>query len=271
MKDSGFADRLALAMRERGLSQTSFAEALAVSPSTVSRWLAGSVPRKLVAAGIAQYLDVDTDWLRTGTGDEFYFSAIARPMSLPDNSLDRLEAMSLQEKHEHVSRIIDEKRLGVGLRVHVLRNKLGLSLGKFADECGFTSSYLSRLEGGSRSNPSFKFLESVSSSFGVSQKWLELGEPPIMIEIEGRDLQRTINLRELEIEEMEKFQRFRRKNLAQIAAFFPPCNKQLLERIESLKSKGVKSKEDSILARTLTEVLIERLSLSDSKSEKKSG
>ena len=79
MPDKGFAARLALVMRDKRITQVALSTALEVSQPTVSGWLAGSMPRRRTLRDIAEFLNVDLDWLKEGKGNSLFFSVLARP------------------------------------------------------------------------------------------------------------------------------------------------------------------------------------------------
>ena len=65
---------------------------------------------------------------------------------------------------------------GFGQRLRQLREGLGLSVAKFADQVKFDRSYVYRLEKGLSDNPSLNFVEKVVGKFGVDREWFIGGE-----------------------------------------------------------------------------------------------
>lgn len=69
-QDSNFSVRLEKSMRAAGnLSQHALAQKLNTTQSTVRGWLNGSTPRERIFADLANALNVNAHWLRTGDGD----------------------------------------------------------------------------------------------------------------------------------------------------------------------------------------------------------
>jgi transcriptional regulator with XRE-family HTH domain len=139
-----------------------------------------------------------------------------------------------------------------------LRKKLGLNLREFAKRCGCTASYVSRLEVGSRKNPSPEFVDSVMTAFGVSRNWLEYGHAPIMFDKKDRDPAVWEKLRKFQAEEVERGAQFFNKEFKEFAARCPFDNQTLLRVIESVKNND----GQAATARFLTDVLTFRLSSS---------
>jgi transcriptional regulator with XRE-family HTH domain len=67
--DEAFAMRLREAMDLRGVRPSALARGLHVYAGTVSRWRKGECPDDLRMPEIANFLRVNVDWLRSGTGD----------------------------------------------------------------------------------------------------------------------------------------------------------------------------------------------------------
>ncbi|HEV7924264.1 MAG TPA: helix-turn-helix domain-containing protein [Verrucomicrobiae bacterium] len=179
MVDSGFADRLASAMRDRRATQTSLAAALEVSPSTVSRWLAGSVPRKLVMVAIAEYLNVDLDWLRDGKGESRFFSVLDNPQ-LGGYATEELNSLEGVRESGLFQKIKEDGQRSFGTRIHLLRRKLGLSLREFAKLCSMTAGYFSRVESGTRATPSIDTQDKIMAAFPITRQWMLFGMPPLL-------------------------------------------------------------------------------------------
>lgn len=183
MTDEGFASRLAWAIRKKRLNQDALAAALEVSPSTVSRWLSGIVPRKIALAGLAGFLGVDPAWLTEAKGQENLFSLLSPPdwALVPQEYLDRPESFSDEEVNQVMNAVADAKRKKFGERLAGLREALGIGLRDFAEQCGISAAYLSRIEGGVYSNPSAQTVDKIMAVFPVSREWLVFGELPILV------------------------------------------------------------------------------------------
>lgn len=61
-----FQERLAEAISQARKPKSALAQQLGVPQSSVSRWLAGSVPRAETVGAIAKFLNVDVKWLAYG-------------------------------------------------------------------------------------------------------------------------------------------------------------------------------------------------------------
>lgn len=165
-------------MSEKMLKQAQLAMALDVSQSTVSRWLAGSPPRKVIAAAIARHVDVSLEWLLEGVGPQSFFSIYNRRIGskLYDGSRRR----SKKETSDVIWSELERAPTEFGIRVGLLRRAIGLTLAEFAKRCGYGRSYLSRIESASRTSPSSQFVSKLAEEFGVSQNWLLFGHPPLL-------------------------------------------------------------------------------------------
>lgn len=65
---NNFSERLAEVMHTNGVTVGGLANDLRTHPSTVSRWLNGSVPRGRMLEDLSKALDTTVRWLRDGEG-----------------------------------------------------------------------------------------------------------------------------------------------------------------------------------------------------------
>ena len=268
MVDNGFADRLALAMRDKRVTQAALAEALQVSQSTVSRWLAGSVPRKLVLVGIATFLDVRLDWLREGKGAAAFFSAFTLMSDVV--SFADVKGKSADERRKLVDLIFETQRNGFGTRVHLLRRRLGRGVNAFASCCGLTPSYVSRIESGSRSNPSIATVDKIMAAFPVTRRWLTTGEPPILVPLDYRPTfedDTVKKLMEMENEEHERRRSMFQAEARKVASNLSVDTASLAKMIEETKEGAANDELTRMRRDFLVDILTARMAI---ESEKKS-
>ena len=159
-----FSERLKAEMLSKKLKQRVLASMLDVSPGSVFGWLNGVTPHRRTLATIATILGVDPEWLRTGEGNK-------EPKRPPPRPLEKLGYSLLP--------IADSGPLPLlktlAERIAFLRKRKKLTLQQFGALCGVHKSYISRLEGGERINPTDYFLERCAMAFGVSVQWLKTG------------------------------------------------------------------------------------------------
>jgi transcriptional regulator with XRE-family HTH domain len=172
---SDFAKRLASLMDGRSLTQQNLSDGLGVSQATVSRWLGGAVPRRGVLTRLAQLLDTTVEWLLDGFGKapDSYL-----PYTNAFTGFDPWKARAKSKKalEESVDKMIERSNASFPGRLRYLRETLlRMSMSEFARRCGYTPSYISRLEGATRANPSIEFVESLIKAFAANREWLFYG------------------------------------------------------------------------------------------------
>jgi transcriptional regulator with XRE-family HTH domain len=272
MVDSGFADRLALAMRDKRITQAALASGLEVSQSTVSRWLGGAMPRKLVLVGISNFLNVRLDWLRDGKGNPGFFSPVTLITDvvsfkdLPDNPSER-------ELRKFAEPAFEAQRRGFGVRVHLLRKRCDFGLKEFAARCGMTPSYLSRIESGSRTNPSVSTIDKLMTAFPVMKFWLTHGDPPILVPQEYRRAsdERIVRiLTEMEKEELVRRREYRQDQIQKMARNQDFSTPALVRMIESQKEASLTDSKARAARDLFTDILTARLAIeAESKANNK--
>lgn len=66
-----FAERLRMQMNLKGVTGAELSRKLGISKSTLSKWWnRDSIPNRGIIVGIADYLDVNPDWLTGGTDNK---------------------------------------------------------------------------------------------------------------------------------------------------------------------------------------------------------
>lgn len=134
------------------------------------------MPRAKVATKLAQLLDCRVEWLMEGVGEIGRFSVYARPEI---EELERISKLPDAAQDCEFKRLRKKAREKFPVRLRWLREQSGLGMNEFARRVGYAPSYISRLENGSRKNPSMKFLEELTAHFGVNRMWLLYGEKPL--------------------------------------------------------------------------------------------
>ncbi len=142
MRPNTFAFRLAEAMADQGLTQEQLASRLSVSQTTVSRWLAGSVPHKQKAILLARELDVNLEWLLEGNGEQRGYDDYPKI----EVDLQKLNQASDAARSRMVRIALNQAAKGFPGRLRWLREHLGLSISDLAKKSGYSVSYISRLE-----------------------------------------------------------------------------------------------------------------------------
>ncbi len=141
MPDRDFADRLAQAMNKAGFNQARLAKALGVSAPTVSRWLEGAMPHRLVAIRLCSALGVQHEWLMFGIE--------------PKKDLPFTDAMRE--------------------RLKMARQKEGVSLAEMAKQTGYPENNFKVIEDGS-GTANWTTIAIMMSFLNVSEPWLMDGK-----------------------------------------------------------------------------------------------
>jgi transcriptional regulator with XRE-family HTH domain len=174
------------------------------------------------------------------------------------------DELTTSERERIGSEIIQEQKRGFGLRIHLLRTALGFGVKEFSKRCGVTVSYISRIEGGSRSNPSHKVVDSIVKAFPVMHVWLVYGRGPILEPKQHRrlgfDPKEVGILEKLERKERENLLTNQGKSIRELVDTLRLSNKDLVDLIEASKSADAGSSMGDGVARMLTEALVQRLS-----------
>jgi transcriptional regulator with XRE-family HTH domain len=250
-------------MRAKGINQQALADGLEVSQPTVSRWLAGLVPRNLAMTGIARFLDVNIEWLRDGIGKQFHFSVFARGIPRSIKNLAEMDDAAIDRAAEEE---VEFRHRSVGMRIAILRKNLGMGLREFAARCGCSPSYISKLEGGSRTNLSPDLEEGLMKAFGVSRDWISLGFPPVLKLPNPfpEPEKRFVNiLKRMDAEEITKASRDRNSRLGFLVENMKLTNRDLAELIESTRVKAEQNDALRENVAILTKILTDRLRIPD--------
>lgn len=110
-----FSDRLKEAIRAADIPKAELASRLGVPPSSVSRWIAGSVPRSETISEIAKLLGVDANWLITGESQSNE-SSVLREDPTPYRVTPKIEPLrpagepTMLERLETLQRLYGETR-----------------------------------------------------------------------------------------------------------------------------------------------------------------
>jgi transcriptional regulator with XRE-family HTH domain len=155
-------------------------------------------------------------------------------------------------------------------RLKRLREEKGVGVNEFARIVGFAPSYISRLESGSRSNPSMKFLDKLTECFGVNRLWLLYGQKPIMrllgnLSIAGLDAATAKKLEELGRAEGKDSHDELLKVLRSVSSVLTP--NQTVAIIQLLREKNPHGEFAEIATDLLKNLLVEKIS---AKSKNKS-
>jgi transcriptional regulator with XRE-family HTH domain len=162
---------------------------------------------------------------------------------------------------------MNQQRRLFGVRLYLLRNRLGLSQEEFSARCGMTKSYVSRIEGGSRFNPSYQIIERVMKAFPVNRNWVEFGWPPILgfpaFAQNLRD-EEIAKVKALEAEEEKKAASAWQSTVQKIAVETHYTADALFKIAESMKDKAATSDLWRRARDMAVEVLMAKISLEKS-------
>lgn len=135
-----FSDRLAAAMKARGLNQSELARAVRTSQSAVNRWLNGALPRLRILWEVAAVLNVNREWLLEGNG-----RMERDPEAGKSTCTQEILDTCVQDEETEVSETAElYKKLDVKSLINVMRGSLAL----LEDQGGLKISLIYNLRAG---------------------------------------------------------------------------------------------------------------------------